>query len=83
MDQHRQKGHLPAEGGPHKGLLLLSGPGSRGRERGKARSGRGLRLSEGNCVQGSRLLPLMKRSQGRHQRKAPDKKEAFQSRCLD
>ena len=78
MGQHRQRGHLPAEGGPHKGLLLLYRPGSRGRERGKARSRKGLSLSGGKCVQGSCLLPLIKRSQGRHQRKAPDKKEAFE-----
>ena len=83
MDQHRQKSHLPAEGSPHKGLLLLYGPGSRRREMGKARSGKGLSLSGGKCVQGSHLLPLIKKSQERHQRKAPDKEEASESRCLD
>ena len=31
--------------------------GARGRERGRTRSGKGLSLSGGKCVQGSPLLP--------------------------
>ena len=43
---------------PHtRGCCSFMDLGARGRERGRTRSGKGLSLSGGKCVQGSPLLP--------------------------